>query len=71
MKCSRCQHEVKPGQKFCLDWWKQSARRRTGIVMVKRSNLLILDVVYLICMLVSSIVSFTVFNHALLSFSFG
>lgn len=39
-------------------------------MMVKRSNLLILDVVYLICMLVSSIVSFTLFNHALLSFSF-
>ncbi|WP_339256012.1 hypothetical protein MKZ12_18280 [Paenibacillus sp. FSL R5-0713] len=39
-------------------------------MMVKRSNLLILDVIYLICMLVSTIVSFTLFNHALLSLSF-
>lgn len=38
--------------------------------MVKQSNVLILNVVYLICIFVSSIVSFAVFNHALLSFSF-
>lgn len=38
--------------------------------MVKRSNLLILNVIYLICMLLSSVVSFTVFSHAIVSFSF-
>lgn len=39
-------------------------------MIIKRSNLFILNVIYLICMLVASVVSFTVFSHAIVSFSF-
>ncbi|MGV2886706.1 hypothetical protein [Paenibacillus taichungensis] len=39
-------------------------------MIIKRSNLFILDVIYLISILVASVVSFTVFNHAIVSFSF-
>ncbi|WP_440109561.1 hypothetical protein [Paenibacillus sp. QZ-Y1] len=39
-------------------------------MMVNRSNLVILNVIYLIGMLVTSILSVTVFSHAIVSFSF-
>nr|WP_154983608.1 hypothetical protein [Paenibacillus xylanexedens] len=39
-------------------------------MMVKRSNVFILDVIYLVCLILNSIISFTMFSNDILSFPF-